>query len=491
MKANDVYRVLALTLTAGLLAGAAVAQTTGRIIGSVTDEQKGVLPGVAVEARGPALQGSRAASTDASGAYRLTLLPPGEYEVTFTLQGFATETRTGVIVGLAKDTALDTVMRPAVQEALVVSGEVPVVDVASATIGTNLTTRAIDTLPTGRNYTSIVEVSPGTSSDASNNNLDQNTITVYGSSGAENAYFIDGVNTTGMEYGFQGKELNFEFIQEIDVKTGGYEAEYGRSTGGIINVITKSGGNEFHGDVFGYYDNDKYQASAEPVVIHARHGRGVHEEGFRTRPRRVHRQGQAVVLRRLRPRRQHDPERPARRPRRGAGRLLSEHARPGLRQADVESGGEPVADRHVLPGPAHRHRRDQRRQPHAQRRPADVRRPEGVRRPGLRAPLRRDLRRELGRLGPGRPPPGEEQRRTRERRRRHHPVPGPGQQRVPDRRVRPDRGEAVQAGLLRRLPQPLLLRPRDQVRRGVREGRGRRHQALLRRAAGGHLHQPG
>ncbi len=265
MRTHDVYRLLSLAVSAGLLAGAAVAQTTGRIIGSVTDEQKGVLPGVTVEARGAALQGARAAATDQSGAYRLTLLPPGEYEVTFTLPGFATETRTGVTVGLAKDTTLDTVMHPAVKESLVVSGEVPVIDVSSTTIGTNLTSRSIDTLPTGRNYTAIVAVSPGTSTDASNNNLDQNTITVYGSSGAENSYFIDGVNTTGVEYGFQGKELNYEFIQEIDVKTGGYEAEYGRSTGGIINVITKSGGNEYHGDLFTYYDHDSLQAKSEPV----------------------------------------------------------------------------------------------------------------------------------------------------------------------------------------------------------------------------------
>jgi outer membrane receptor for ferrienterochelin and colicin len=265
---------------AALLASAAMAQTTGRIMGSVSDEQKGALPGVTVEARGPALQGSRATSTDQSGTYRLTLLPPGQYEVTFTLQGFATETRTAVTVGLAKDTTLDALMRPAVKESLVVSGEVPVVDVASATIGTNLTTRAIDTLPTGRNYSSIVGVAPGTSSDANPDNPDQNTITVYGSSGAENAYFIDGVNTTGMEYGFQGKELNFEFIQEIDVKTGGYEAEYGRATGGIINVITKSGGNEYHGDVFGYYDTDKYQSKAESVVSTAGTVQGYTKKDF-------------------------------------------------------------------------------------------------------------------------------------------------------------------------------------------------------------------
>jgi hypothetical protein len=266
MAHRAVSRVRAMVIAAGLVAGTAAAQTTGRITGSVTDESKAGLPGVTVEAKGPALQGSRATSTDASGLYRLTLLPPGTYMVTFTLQGFATESQTGVTVSLGKDTAVDILMRPAVKESVTVSGETPVVDVTSTAVGTNLTATAIQSLPTGRNYSAVVQVAPGTSSDANPENKDQSTITVYGSSGAENSYFIDGVNTTGVEYGFQGKELNYEFIQEIDVKTGGYEAEHGRSTGGIINVITKSGGNEYHGDVFAYYDKDSLQAKAQSVV---------------------------------------------------------------------------------------------------------------------------------------------------------------------------------------------------------------------------------
>ena len=262
----DVFRVFVAAAASCLLAGALGAQTTGRIAGSVTDEQKGALPGVTVEARGSALQGARAATTDERGEYRLTLLPPGQYTVTFTLQAFATESRVDITVSLGKETTLDVTLRPAVKETVTVSGEAPVVDASSTTIGTNMTSRTFESLPTARNYTSVVQVTPGVSSDANLDNSGQTTITVYGSSGAENSYFIDGVNTTGMEYGFQGKELNFEFIQEVDVKTGGYEAEYGRATGGIINVITKSGGNEFHGDVFGYYDNNSLQANAEPVV---------------------------------------------------------------------------------------------------------------------------------------------------------------------------------------------------------------------------------
>ena len=86
-------------------------------------------------------------------------------------------------------------------------------------------------------------------------------ITVYGATGLENAYLVDGVNTTGVEFGSQGKVLNFEFVQEVEFKSGGYEAEYGHAVGGILNVVTKSGGNEYHGDAFGYVNRDSLQAN--------------------------------------------------------------------------------------------------------------------------------------------------------------------------------------------------------------------------------------
>ena len=259
-------RVVSLALVlASALPGLSYAQTTGDQLGRVTDSAGGVLPGVTVEARSPALQGVRTTATDQNGVYRLTLLPPGEYEASFTLAGFAVERRT-VVVNLDRETTLNPVLQPETAEEITVTDEAPAVDPTSTTLGTNLTGRDIQNLPSGRNYSSVVQVTPGVSSDANPENTGQSTITVYGSTGAENVYYIDGVNTTGAEYGFQGKELNFEFIQEIDVKAGGYEAEYGKATGGVINVITKSGGNEFRGDAFGYYDDDSLQSAAEPVV---------------------------------------------------------------------------------------------------------------------------------------------------------------------------------------------------------------------------------
>ena len=91
-------------------------------------------------------------------------------------------------------------------------------------------------------------------------------ISIYGSTSAENLFLIDGVNTTNVIKGFQGKDINTEFIQEVEVKTGGYQAEYGRNTGGVVNVITKSGGNEFHGGVFGYYNDTGHARRARNGV---------------------------------------------------------------------------------------------------------------------------------------------------------------------------------------------------------------------------------
>jgi hypothetical protein len=255
------FPILLLVLLSCLLSPLLLrAQTTGSVVGRVTDDQGGGLPGVTVEARGAALPGIQVVITQNDGTYRLALLPPGAYVISASLPAFG-RSEQNVVVPLDRTVTADFRLRATAKESIVVSGEAPAVDTTSNALGTNLNTRQIETLPSGRNYTSIVQVAPGVSTQTSNTDAFANTISVYGSSGLENSFVIDGVDTNGVEYGAQGKELNFEFIQEIDIKTGGYQAEYGRSTGGIINVITKSGGNEFHGDAFGYYTKDSLQAN--------------------------------------------------------------------------------------------------------------------------------------------------------------------------------------------------------------------------------------
>jgi hypothetical protein len=248
-------RVLLFLFVATFAAGSAFAQTTGDLDGTVADQNGGPLPGVSVELRSPSLQGARTAVTDSAGRYRFPALAPGVYAVTAKLPGFASAERTGLKVSLGATTTAALQLAVSVKESLVVTAEAPAIDTTRTTIGTNATLETMQRLPIGRNFVSIANTVSGTGTDVTGN------ITIYGATGLENAYIIDGVNTTGVKTGTQAKSLNNEFVQEVEVKTGGYEAEYGRVLGGTINVVTKSGGNEFHGDAFGYYDGSSLAAS--------------------------------------------------------------------------------------------------------------------------------------------------------------------------------------------------------------------------------------
>jgi hypothetical protein len=246
---------LLLVLTVLLLVVPALpAQTTGTIEGQITDQGSAPLPGVTVEATSPNLQGSRTMVTGNDGRYRFVSLPPGRYTVTATLSGMGTVQKTANVTLDATATVNMQISLQA-KEAITVTGEAPLVDVTSTTTGSNYTQKVIDKLPVGRNYASIVLSQPGVQTDNGETQGRSLAISIYGSTSAENLFLIDGVNTTNVIKGFQGKNINTEFIQEVEVKTGGYQAEYGRTTGGVVNVITKSGGNEFHGDLFGYYNS--------------------------------------------------------------------------------------------------------------------------------------------------------------------------------------------------------------------------------------------
>jgi hypothetical protein len=246
---------LAIVAAAVLVAGSAAAQTTGAIAGTVTDNSGAPLPGVAVEIRSPALLGTRNVVTDARGAFRFPAIPPGVYTLSAALSGFTKLEKTSIRVALGETATVNPVLSLSLKEEVVVTGEAPVVDTTSTTAGTNYTAAVMSKLPLGRNYADVVRQQPGVQEDNGETQGRSLALSVYGSTSAENLFLIDGVNTTNVIKGFQGKAINNEFVEEVEVKTGGYQAEYGRNTGGVVNVITKQGGNEFHGGVFGYFDN--------------------------------------------------------------------------------------------------------------------------------------------------------------------------------------------------------------------------------------------
>ena len=238
---------------------AAAQTTTGNIEGVARDTSGGPLPGVTVEISSPSLQGVRTGTSERDGRFRFPAVPPGTYAVRATLPGFRTSEMFATVTLDSTATAVFA-LEPELHEEVAVTGQTPIIDATSTTTGTNYSSRVIERLPVSRNYADIVRSNPGVLPDNGATQGRSLALSIYGSTSVEHQWIIDGVNTTNVFKGVQGKAINNEFVQEVEVKTGGYQAEYGRAVGGVINVITKSGGNTFHGDAFVYYDSDALQA---------------------------------------------------------------------------------------------------------------------------------------------------------------------------------------------------------------------------------------
>ncbi|MCJ7587654.1 MAG: TonB-dependent receptor [Candidatus Aminicenantes bacterium] len=226
---------------------------TGKIFGSVVDEQGTALPGVTVEATSPKLIGKATAISDEKGVYRVFALTPGLYKVTFVLQGFKTVTRDGIIVEVEQSVKLNVALPlGAIEEEVTVIGRSPLIDVKSTVKGITMTKEVFGLLPRGRDFDTLLGAVPGVQNEPM-----LSGISVDGASGAENMFYVDGTDITNLYIGTRGQGVAFEFVDEVQVKASGYQAEYGGSLGGVIHVITRQGGNSFHGDVLGYYSGSR------------------------------------------------------------------------------------------------------------------------------------------------------------------------------------------------------------------------------------------
>jgi hypothetical protein len=236
-------RTLAALIAVVLLAWPAAAQEQrGSLEGVVRDASGAVLPGVSIEAR-MASGAVLTATTNAEGVYRFPSVAPGTYELTATLQGFAPRKQTEVVVGLGQIKKVDLALSLAgVAESVQVAAESPLVDVRQSARQTNIKEEQIALLPKGRDYLTLVTQAPGANYEAKSNG-----IMIDGATAGENRYIIDGVETTDLRSGVSGQNLIADFVEEVQVKSSGYTAEYGGSTGGVINAITKSGTNRYSG----------------------------------------------------------------------------------------------------------------------------------------------------------------------------------------------------------------------------------------------------
>src|SRR5688572_26061266 len=232
-------RCIALGLFLLLWSQLAFAQTatTGAIYGVITDIDTGeALPGVTVVVSSSA-SASQTAITDEKGAYKITELHPGEYVVTFYYLDATVERK--VPVGVQKVTPVyQKIDTKAVKgEVVRIEGKTPAIDPTSTAQGITIDKDYLKNIPVpGRTFEAALGAAAGSQGDILG-------VAFSGSTSLENQYYVDGVNTTGLSYGTVGSPVINDFLEEIEIITGGYSAEYGRATGGIVNVVTKSGSN--------------------------------------------------------------------------------------------------------------------------------------------------------------------------------------------------------------------------------------------------------
>jgi Carboxypeptidase regulatory-like domain/TonB-dependent Receptor Plug Domain len=261
---------VALLLTSG---GAQAQEVTGKITGRVVDKDSGQpLSGVTVIVQGP--QGDDATLTDGSGDYYFTALAVGTYVIRFYVANSSTRTEQGgVLVSADKTVRVNAriasqAAAAAAQETYVIERRPPAVDVGSTRLGPTFDSTFTTSVPVGRNFGDILEKAPGAFLDKTG------SVSIGGATGLENIYLVDGINVTGTEFGNinsnsptlgGGSNFPVEFIEQVSVNTGGYNAEFGGAMGGVVNAITKSGTNELRGSAFAYWQ--PYFLGAEPKVV--------------------------------------------------------------------------------------------------------------------------------------------------------------------------------------------------------------------------------
>src|SRR6266542_2853424 len=252
-------------------------ETSGTISGTVSDASGARIPGATVKVEGAAFV--RTATTDSDGYYRMLQIPPGVYKVSVTASNFATANATDVNVALGKTTEIDFSLKVgSVSEQVVVSSdEIGRIDPTGSKIQTNITPRVFDSLPKGTNLTSLLKVSPAARPEALSGSSSMGQtggIQVDGASGSENSFIIDGQEVSNFRTGAlnPNNNLPFQFVQEIQIKTSGFESEYGGATGGVINVVTKGGSNQFHGEAGIQFEPDSLFAGPRPFLNSFRTG---------------------------------------------------------------------------------------------------------------------------------------------------------------------------------------------------------------------------
>lgn len=235
---------------------------TGAIVGTVTDEQGAALPGVSVTATNTATAQSRTVVTDETGRYRVAALQPSRYSVRAELAGFATVVRPEIAVAVGSVVDVNLEMGLAgLQESITVTAEAPLIESTKAELSTVVGQEVLESIPSkSRNFLDMTLLTPGTVENNSTTSQGAGT-NIGGSRAKEAAILVDGFYNQDEGFALVKQQYSQDSIQEFQIITFGGSAEYGRAIGGIVNAVTKSGGNQVRGSVYGYFRNDALNAT--------------------------------------------------------------------------------------------------------------------------------------------------------------------------------------------------------------------------------------
>src|SRR5262245_33003420 len=262
--------------------------TKGGISGRVTDSAGAAIANAKITITGPT--GDRTVTANAEGDFELQNLTPGSYKVKVEQSGFKSINVPGVEVFVGKNSALKLTLEPGnISEVVEVTAGAATVDTSSTAIGSNLNDQLYQNLPLQRNVQSLFYLAPGSTDSLGGGRANPS---ISGGSALDNLYIADGVNITdsafgglgvfSRSYGTMGVGINTSFIKEVQVKTGGFEPQYGQSQGGIVNIITKSGTNAYHGSVFGFVQPESFESGRKQPddLLVNKTGKLLHNEGY-------------------------------------------------------------------------------------------------------------------------------------------------------------------------------------------------------------------
>ncbi|MGC2417960.1 MAG: TonB-dependent receptor, partial [Candidatus Acidiferrales bacterium] len=276
-----------------LVASAPAQEVTGSMQGTVTDPSGAVVPGAQLTLTGTTLIGSKEADSDAQGQYHFANLPPGLYSIKVVAKGFEVLQRGNLAIQAGQLPVVNLQLQlGATTSTVEVTTAAPLIDTTTNVNATNLSDTQLNNTPHGFSYQSVIQYAPmarneplageltggmnGMQSNPGSPNMMGNSggalpgsagnglpvgFSIGGAADSESSYLVDGQDTENVSGGASNANVPFPFIEEVEVKTSGIGAEYGGALGGVINVITKKGGNDFHGSIFTSYESDSFDGS--------------------------------------------------------------------------------------------------------------------------------------------------------------------------------------------------------------------------------------